>query len=113
MVGKYDVWSISNLRKSNLEPFLNVLQNLLISVIADERDRETLGTETACTTDAVKVRIRINRQIIVDGKVNSLNINTTPQHIRCNADTLFELFKFLEPFDTTYGVSKNVKRIRV
>ena len=48
-----------DLRKRNLEPLLNRLQHLLISLTADERDRETFGSETAGTTNTMEVGIGV------------------------------------------------------
>lgn len=41
--------------KSNFEPLLDLLENLLIGVSADKGDSQALGSETASTADTVKV----------------------------------------------------------
>ena len=59
----------------------------------------------------MEVRIRIKRQVVVDGEVNSLNINTTSQDVSRNTDTLVEFFEFFEAFDTIRYISKEkIKR---
>lgn len=83
------------LRKGNFEALLNLFQNLLVLVIAHERDGKTLGTETAGTTDSVKVGAGIAGQIIVDSQVDSLNINTTTEDVSGNADSFLELLELL------------------
>jgi hypothetical protein len=55
------------LRKCNLKSLLNRLQNLLISLTANERDRETLGSETTGTTNTMEVGVGVTREIVVDG----------------------------------------------
>lgn len=88
------------LRKGDLEPFLNVLENLLILIAADKRNRQPLGTETTSTTDTVQVGIRIRRHVVVNGKVDTFNIDTTSENIGSDTDTLVELLKLLVTFDT-------------
>lgn len=89
-----------NLLKGNLESLLNILQHFLISVRADEGDRQTLGTETASTTDTVEVRISITGKVVVDGEVDTLDINTTTEDVGGNTDSLLELFEVLVTTDT-------------
>jgi len=67
------------LRKSNLESFLNSLENFLVRLAGNERDRKTLGSETTGTTNAVQVRVSITWEVIVDGQVDTLDINTTTE----------------------------------
>lgn len=90
----------ANLRKSHFETFLNLLQDPLVLLAAHKRDGQTLGTEPTGTTHTVQVRVCVRGQIIVDGKVDSLDIDTTAEHVSGNADTLVELLEFLVAFDT-------------
>jgi len=89
-----------NLRKSDLEALLNGLEDFLIRLGADKRDGQTLGAETTSTTDAVEVRISIAGEIIVDGKVDTLNVDTTAKDIGSDTDALVELLELLVPADT-------------
>lgn len=89
------------LRKGNLEALLDVLEHLLVILGADKGNRQTLGTETTRTTDTVQVGVGISRQVVVDGKVDALNIDTTSEHVGRNTDTLVELLELLVAFDTT------------
>ena len=66
---------------------------------ADKGDTETLGTETTSTTDAVKVRVGITREIVVDGKVDTLDIDTTTEDVGSDTDTLVELLELLVTLD--------------
>lgn len=86
--------------KCNLEALLDLLQHLHVRLGTDKGDGETLGTETTGTTDAVKIGVGIGRQIIVDGQVDTLNINTTTEDISGNANTLVELLELLVTLDT-------------
>lgn len=87
-------------RKGDFESLLDLLQDLLVFFAADERNRKTLGAETTRTTDSVQVRVCIPGQIVVDGKIDTLDIDTTTENIGGNADTLVELFEFFVAFDT-------------
>jgi len=88
------------IRKSNFKALLDLLQDLLVLISGDERDGETLGTETAGTTDAVQVGVRISRQVVVDGKVDALNVDTATEDVSGNADALVELLELLVPANT-------------
>lgn len=89
-----------NLRQGNLESLLDGLENLLVLLAADKGDTETLGTETTSTTDTVKVRVGITGKIVVDGKVDTLDIDTTTEDISGDTDTLVELLELLVTLDT-------------
>lgn len=89
-----------NLRKRNLESLLNCLQYLLIGLAADERDRPTPGTETTCTADTMEVGISTIWEIVVDGEIDTLDINTTTKDVCGNADTLVEILELLVALDT-------------
>jgi hypothetical protein len=91
---------VCDLRKCNLESLLNRLQYLLIRLAADERDRKTLCSETTGTTDTVEVGVGIGGEIVVDGQVDALDIDTTAEDVGSDTDTLVELFEFLVAFDT-------------
>lgn len=87
-------------RKGNLESLFNLPEHLLILVGAHKRDGETLGTESTGTTDPVKVRVGVVGKIVVDSQVDTLDIDTTTEHIRGNADALLELLELLVAADT-------------
>lgn len=89
-----------SLRERHFESLFNILQNLLILLAADERDAETLGTETSSTTDAVEVGVGIAGEIVVDGQVDALDIDTTPKDIGGHTNTLVELLELLVALDT-------------
>jgi hypothetical protein len=50
----------------------------------------------------MKVGVSITWQIIVDGQVDTLDINTTTEDIGGDADTLVELLELLVALDTVY-----------
>lgn len=55
----------------------------------------------------MQVRVGISGQVVVDGKVDALNINTTTEDIGSDTDTLVELLELLVPFDTKQIISFN------
>lgn len=87
-------------RKGNLEALLNLLENLLVLLAADKRNGQTLGTETASTTDTVQVGAGISRQVVVDGQVDTLDIDTTSKNVGGDTDALLELLELLVAADT-------------
>lgn len=93
------------IRQSNFEALLNILEDLLIILVADEGDGKTLGTETTGTTDTVEVGVGISGQIVVNGKVDTFDINTTTEDVSGDTDTLVELLELLVAFDARQSVS--------
>ena len=87
------------LRKRNLEPLLNLLQNCLIVLAADKRNTQSFGAETACTTYAVQVRVGVTGEIVVDGEVDTLNVDAATEDVGGNADALVEFFEFFVALD--------------
>ena len=90
------------IRKSDLEALLDILQDLLIVLVAHKRDGETLCTETTGTTDAVEVGVGIGGEIVVDSQVDTLDIDTTAEDISGDTDALVELLKLLVALDTMW-----------
>ena len=90
-------------RKGNFESLLDILQDLLILLVAHEGDGQTLGTETTGTTNAVQVGVGIGGQIVVDGQVDTLNIDTTAEDVGGDTDTLVEFLELLVTFDTVWS----------
>lgn len=88
------------LRKGHFESLLDVLQDLLILLAADERDTQTLGTETSSTTDTVEIGVSITGKIVVDGQVDALDIDTTAEDVGGHTDALVELLELLVALDT-------------
>ena len=72
----------------------------MVLVGADERDGQSLGTESPSTTDTVQVGAGIVGQVVVDGEVDTLNINTSSKDIGSNADSLLELLELLVATNT-------------
>ena len=90
--------------EADLEPLHDLVENLRVFLGGDERDTETLGSETAGTTDSVKVGIGIRRQIVVDGQVDTLDIDTTAKDVSGNADALVEVLELLVASDAAVDV---------
>ena len=83
-----------------VEALLNRFENSFVLRRRDEGDGETLCTEATSATDSVEVRVGIGREIVVDGKVDSLNIDTTSEDISGDTDTLVELLELFVTFDS-------------
>lgn len=48
----------------------------------------------------MEIRVSIAREIVVDGEIDALDVNTTTEHVGGNTYTLIELFELLISFDT-------------
>lgn len=94
-----------DLRKCDLEALLNILQYLHVLFVTDEGDGQALGTESASTAHSVKVRVGVNWHVVIDGQVDSLNVDTTTENVSCHANTLVELFELAVSFNAELIVS--------
>ena len=57
------LWKLGD---GHLETRLDRLEHLLVALVRDERDGETLGTKATGTSDTVKVRVGFARRVIID-----------------------------------------------
>jgi hypothetical protein len=53
----------------------------------------------------VEVRVSIGGHIVVDGKIDSLNVNTAAENIRCDTDALVEFLELFVALDAIIYVS--------
>ena len=83
-----------------IKALLNLLEHVLIRLIADEADTQALGTESTSTTNTMKVGGCIGGQIVVDGEVDAFNVDTSAEDVGGDADSLVEFFEFFVAFDT-------------
>lgn len=90
------LWELGDLI---LEALFDGLDDRLVIWVADERESETLGSETTGTTDTVEVRVRLVRHVVIDGDVNALNIDTTAEDVSRDTDTGLELLELLVALD--------------
>ncbi len=72
----------------------------MIRITADKRDAQPFRAEATCATDAVEIRVGVGWQIVVDGEVDALNVNSTTKHVGGDANSLVEFLEFLVAFDT-------------
>src|SRR3546814_97420 len=86
---------VRQLRNVHFESLLDLLQPLLVLSAADERDGQTLGSETTSTTDAVQVLVAVVWEIVVDHNVHTLDVDTTAEKVGGDEDTLLELLESL------------------
>lgn len=61
----------------------------------------------------MEVRIGITREIIVDGQVDTLNINTSTEDISGDTDSLVEFLELLVTFDTIKPLDKGETNVEV
>lgn len=90
-----------------IESLLYLTQYLLVLLRCHKTDTQPLGPKSASTTNTVQVRVGIDRQVVVDGQVDALDINTSAKDVSCNADALAEFFELFEAFNTGSEVSRS------
>jgi hypothetical protein len=86
--------------QADLEALHDFVEHLGVLLGRDERDRETLGSETSGTSNTVQVGVRVGGKVVVDSQVDTLDIDTTSKDISSDTDTLVELFELLIPGNT-------------
>lgn len=91
---------LGELGERNLETLLDGLQHSFVLGAANERDTKTLGSEAAGTTDAVEVRVSLVRHVVVDGDVDTFNINTTAEDVSGHANTGLEVLELFVALNT-------------
>lgn len=97
--------TLGKLWQCDLEPLLDRLEHLLICVAADKGNAETLGTETASTTNTMKVAVGIAGKVVIDGQIDTFDIDTTAEDVGCDANALFKLLEFLVAVDAIFNIS--------
>lgn len=98
----------------SLEASLNSGQNLLVAVVGNEADSDSLGTETTATADTVEVGVcRLGKEIIVrnaggdglghvvvDDQIDAFEVDTTTEDVSGDADALVVVLELLIASDT-------------
>jgi len=86
---------IRHLPNIDFEPLLHRAQDLVVLACGGECNRETLGTEAARTTNAMKVRVAVIGHVVIDYDVHTLDVDTTSEKVRGDHDALLELLELL------------------
>jgi hypothetical protein len=91
---------LGELGKRDLEALFNRLEDGLVIGAAHKRDTQTLCSETTGTTDTVEVGVGLVGHVVVDGDVDTLDIDTATEDVRGDTDTRLELLELLVALDT-------------
>jgi hypothetical protein len=91
---------LGELGKLNLEALFDRFENGLVIWATDERDTETLGSETTGTTDTVEVGVGLVGHVVIDRDVNALDVDTTTKDVGGDTDAGLELLELLVALDT-------------
>jgi len=101
-----------------LKAGLDGLEHLLVSLSANEANRNTLGTESAGTPNAMQICVsglwegidfsdallgRRIGHIVVDGDVDALDIYATTEDIGADANAVLEVLEVGVAFDANKG----------
>ncbi|KAH3662352.1 hypothetical protein OGAPHI_005604 [Ogataea philodendri] len=84
----------------DIESFLDLVQDLLVLFVGHKRHRKSLGTESTCSSDSVQVLVGLARKIVVDGQVDSLDIDTSSKHVGRDTYSLVVLLEQLVSGDS-------------
>merc|ERR1719447_131906 len=85
-------WKVGN---GYFESFLDRLENLVVLIIGNERDSQTLGTKSTSSSDTMKICVGVFWHIIVEDDVDSFNIHSTSEQVSSDQDTTLEILEFL------------------
>lgn len=104
-----------------LESTLNRIDDLVVAGSADEADSNALGPETTGTTDAVQVGVcALGKRflglcvdilgggiwhVVIDGEVDTLDVDTTTEDVRADADALVVILEGSVALDTVALIS--------
>ena len=58
----------------------------------------------------MEVRVGVTWQVVIDGQIDALDINTTTKDISSDADTLVEVLEFFVAFDPIFSENYPKKR---
>lgn len=86
-------WELLNL---HLESALDIVENIGVFLRRYERDGEALGTESASSSDSVKILISLVWHVKVDDDVDSLNIDTSSEKVGADHDSVLARLELLE-----------------
>ena len=79
------VWQLGDV---DLEPVLNLVEDLGVALVTDEGDGQTLGAKSSCPGDPVEVGVSILRHVVVEHDVDSLDVHATPEQVGGNQNAL-------------------------
>lgn len=91
---------LGELGNLDVESGLDLLQDLLFLLGRHKGHGQTLGTESTGSADSVQVLVSLGGQVVVDGQVDSLDIDTSTEDVGGHTDTLVELLEGLVSGDS-------------
>lgn len=96
-----------------LETLLDLFDSFLVLLRADKRDGQAFGAETASTPDTMEIRVGVGGEIVVDGEVNTLDIDTSSKDVRGHANSLVEFFELFVPLDSVQRLVMHAFRDKI
>ena len=86
------VWQLGDV---DLEPVLDLVEDLGVALVTDEGDGQTLGAESSCPGDPVEVGVGVLRHVVVEHDVDPLNVHATAKEVGGHQYPLLEVFELL------------------
>lgn len=96
------VWQLGDV---DFESSLNLRQHLCIFFRRYKRDTESFCTKPTSTSDSVQVCVWFTRNIVVDGDVDALDIDTSSKDIGTDTDSLLECLELFVACNTRCELS--------
>ena len=86
---------IRQLGDVDLEPILNLVENLGVPLITHKGDGQPLGTESSSPSNPVEVGVSVLGHVVVEDDVDPLDVHATSEEICCNQDSFLEFLELL------------------
>ena len=92
-----EIYLVRQLGDVHLEPVLDLVEDLGVSLVADEGDGQTLGAEPARPRHSVQVGVRVLGHVVVEHDVDPLDVHAATKQIRGHQNSLLEILELLVP----------------
>ena len=79
---------------------MNLVKDSLVFIRAREGDCETLGSESASTSNSVEVRVSAFGHVVVEDNVDLLNVNASPEDLCGDQNAVLELLESFIDLDS-------------
>jgi len=89
------VYLIGQFRDVDLEPILDLVEDLCVCLVRDECDSKSLGAESAGARHSMEVSVSVLGHVVVEHNVHTLDVHATTKQVGCHQDALLEILELL------------------
>ena len=79
---------VRQLRDVDLEPVLDLVEDLGVGLVGDEGDGQALGAEATGAGHAVEVGVSVLGHVVVEHDVHALDVHSAAEQVRRDQDSL-------------------------